>query len=71
MPVTGVELYVNGIPFYSAGSISEVYFQYSPVTMAAGCADIIDVEMVAMNLVGLEAHVTATVDTSEHDTIIE
>ena len=69
MPVTSVELYVNGALFYNSGPISEVFFEHVTQTMPAGCAELIDVEMISMNLVGLESSITATVDTSEHDTV--
>ena len=69
MPVTGVELFVNGLPFYSSGPISETSFGISTAPMAAGCADIIDVEMVALNLIGLEANISESFDTSDHDVI--
>jgi hypothetical protein len=67
MPVTSVELFVNGISFYNSGLISEVFFEHVTQAMPAGCAELIDVELVALNLVGEEVVVDMSLDTSEHD----
>ncbi|MBA7699564.1 hypothetical protein ES703_108262 [subsurface metagenome] len=52
-PVTNVVLNINGVPWFNSGSISTGYYE-NFVGMEADCGETIEIEIRAMNLVGLE-----------------
>jgi len=65
-PVTRVLLYIyiNGIPsLIDSGDIFERYYDDFTEILGVGCNTTIDVELVAMNLIGLEVTVLGTITT--------
>ena len=53
-PVTDVVLRLDGVPWFESGSISTGYFE-DVVEREADCGQTIEIEIIAMNLIGLEA----------------
>jgi len=62
-PVIYVALYVNGVQKFNSGTINTSYYQNSISMQGVGCGQEINIELVAMNLVGLEVHPTKTIIT--------
>jgi hypothetical protein len=61
-PVTNVILYIDGVPWFDSGPISTDYYE-NVVGMQAFCGETINIELVAMNLVGLTVNVPKTITT--------
>jgi hypothetical protein len=53
-PVTNVVLMLDGVPWFESGPISTGYFE-DVVEREADCGQTIEIEIIAMNLIGLEA----------------
>ena len=53
-PVTDVVLRLDGVPWFEPGPISENFFEYE-YELPAWCGQTIQIEVIAMNLIGLEA----------------
>ena len=53
-PVTDVVLGLDGVPSYDSGPISKNYFEYE-YELESDCGQTIEIEIIAMNLIGLEA----------------
>jgi PKD repeat protein len=64
-PVTNVILRLNGVGVFNSGTISTAYFDHI-VEREAGCGETIEIELVAMNLIGLEAIATDSITTPSH-----
>ena len=64
-PVTNVVLRLDGGPWFDSGPISTGYFE-NMVELQAGCGQTIEIELVAMNLIGLEAIATDSITTPSH-----
>jgi len=64
-PVTSVALWLDGVPVYNSGPISEDYFEYD-YEFPAGCGQTIQVEVIAMNLIGLDAVAAGSLTTPSH-----
>ncbi len=62
-PVTNVVLYVNGVPVYNSGVISETYFSWYYDIYDAGCGVPYDITMVATNSIGLTVTVSKPITT--------
>lgn len=58
-------LKIDGVESYNSGSISENLFEYE-YEFEAGCGQTIQVEVVAMNLIGLEAIAADSMTTPSH-----
>jgi len=63
--VTSVILRLDGVPVYNSGPISEDFFEYD-YEFPAGCGQTIQIEVVAMNLIGLEAIAADSFTTPSH-----
>ena len=55
-------LYIDGVPWFDSGPISTDYYE-NVVGMQAFCGETINIELVAMNLVGLTVNVPKTITT--------
>ena len=64
-PVTDVALWLDGVPAYNSGPISEDFFEYD-YEFPAGCGQTIQIEVIAMNLIGLEAIAADSFTTPSH-----
>ena len=61
-PVTYVALYING-GLFDSWQMSTTYFEQDIDLPGVGCGETIEVELVAMNLIGLEVHPSKTITT--------
>jgi hypothetical protein len=61
-PVTNVILRLDGMPWFDSGPISTGYYE-NIVELQAYCGETIEIELVAMNLIGLEAIATDSITT--------
>ncbi|UCC90177.1 MAG: hypothetical protein JSW24_03270, partial [Dehalococcoidia bacterium] len=64
-PVTNVILRLNGVDVFNSGPMSTAYFDHI-VEREAGCGETIEIELIAMNLIGLEAIATDSITTPSH-----
>jgi len=64
-PVTDVVLRLDGVPWFESGPISENYFEYE-YELEAWCGETIWIEVIAMNLIGLEAIAADSITTPSH-----
>jgi hypothetical protein len=64
-PVTSLALWLDGVPVYNSGPISADYFQ-DDYEFPAGCGQTIQVEVMAVNLIGLDAVAAGSLTTPSH-----
>jgi len=64
-PVTDVVLRLDGVPWFESGPISTGYLE-DVVEREADCGQTIEIEIIAMNLIGLEAIAVDSITTPSH-----
>jgi hypothetical protein len=64
-PITDVVLRLDGVPWFESGPVSAGYFE-DMVELEADCGQTIEIEVIAMNLDGMEATAADSFTTPSH-----